>query len=146
MRWKSLKVSRNGPRSQKKPTIVTHPAFQTLCVASGRPSCSVLTGNRNCRGRNVHIELGEEYFVSATRCNTFDDTVFAVLWYREEHQCVTNSLYLKTFIESFHKLLTKNALCPISGLVSGIFGATYLSIQVSLSTSITKILNCAVLL
>ena len=54
----SFKVCKNGPRRRKKRTIVIRPAFHTWWMASGRLLCSVLSGNRNCRSRNVHIRLG----------------------------------------------------------------------------------------
>ena len=56
--WKSFKVCRNGPSSRKKRTIFTRLAFHMWWVASGRPSCSMLSSNRTCRPRNVHIQLG----------------------------------------------------------------------------------------
>ena len=71
--WKRFKVFKNGPQSWKKRTTVTHPDFHTWWMASGRSSCSVLSGNNNCRSWDVHIQLYEEHFVPATRCAVGDE-------------------------------------------------------------------------
>ena len=50
------KVS-SGPRSRKKRATVTSSDRHTWWMASGRPSCPVLSGNNNCRSWNVHFQL-----------------------------------------------------------------------------------------
>ena len=71
--WKSFKVCSNGPRSRKKRATVTRPDLPTWWRASGRSSCSVLSGNSNCRSWIVYFKLCQEHFVPATRGITRDE-------------------------------------------------------------------------
>ena len=47
--------------------------FHTWWVASGRSSCSLISGNFNYRSWNAHIQFCQEHFVPATCCITRDD-------------------------------------------------------------------------
>ena len=92
--WESFKVCKNGPRSPNKCTNVTCHDFHTWWMASGLPSCSVLS---------VATAI-------ATRGMSAFSSTKSILFQRHAALLVTN-----------------NALCLMSGRVSGIWGGTYFS-------------------